>query len=207
MAAKNGTATAAKKKFNPDEPIYDDSIGEGDKIIILRAYIDIQDVINDYKRKLLSSRGIPFDIENLSAQDPLIQHVVEQPEVVKVKDDRLKSKLIYDTIVDYYNNHAEGCQTDAIILGLITENEFNDEPAPYTVPTAKRRRPGVIDMPIIIPNLYNPVERILKQFLDRVRSIPNGMERLEECLKHASIQINRFAAEVDKDGFQPKPTD
>lgn len=211
MAGKNGSLKR-KETFNQDVPLFDELIGTDENGVRLTAYVDVQETINDYQRKLQSARGIPFDRINLTPLDPLIQYVADTPEVSSMpeKTDRerqAKSRLVYDTIQDYYNRQAESCQRDAVILALTLDNEFKNEPEAYPEGRKNRVRPGIIDMPIIIPNLFNPVERRLKQALDKLASIPGGIDEIAEHMQLLSIKMRLWAAETDKDGFRPESTD
>lgn len=180
------------------EPIFKEQIGE----VTLTIFPDFMSVYNHYYRTLLRLRGIPQDPTNITPGDRMIKYFLDQPEIRDLPEDQ-KRETVYNELVIYYESASDATQTDAIVLTMLTKQEFSSEPKPYVYPE-RRKIPGMIDSPEIPHNLSNLLERRLKQALDIISVTPGGIQKLGDVVKRWAIDIEMEVQKRDEAGFPPK---
>lgn len=191
--------------------IIDKILGEGD--VFLHVKGDLEYLLPDqeeYLAKLKDARGIPQDINNVPPDDPILDVIEQLPEVTSLpvrtrKEQEERNKTVRNILQNYYARLENEAAKGAIMLALTIEpdNVFPDEPAPYIAPEV-RTRPGLITLPQPTPDLKHPVERRLKQIVDRIVRIPGALKEMQEAVELMSIDVRRRLQVRDKDTFRSK---
>ena len=166
----------------------------------LRLYVDVFDLvdsISNYSEKLMLSRGIPFDLENLSPTDPML---IQASQILSWVDDPAK---VLQLTKSHYERLASRVKTDAAILASTKKNPaYLFEPEPY--PERETTEEWDVDLPEPVRNLRNPLERRLKQIFDILASSPSVMTEFYATMQTIYVEVERRARALgtDADGFR-----
>ena len=216
MAAKNltkPTESVSESVKDISTVLYDETfeLRDGAK---LRLIVDMGTIITkvqEYTQALQDARGLPFDLDNLSARDPIVRYLVTKYEQ-EMKNNVISEGEILTRARNYYQRALSEAQSQAHLLAFFDsdDNVFNLTPNPYPK-TAEVTARFVEKMPEIEKNLAYPIEYTLKQILDLMIQNPAVMGRIMEISEELSVRINRVVAagglvETDKDGFHAGST-
>lgn len=190
--------------------IIDTTLGTGD--LTLRVFGDLEVLMGDideYRAKLLDARGVPQDGANIMPDNPVFDIVEALPEVKKMPQKNraeiaARNEYIMDVVRKYFARLTAEAQNSAIMLALTADDTtLNEDPEPYVI-EIPRQRPGLITLPPVRKNLADPVERRLKQVVDRIVKIPGALGVLNNAIEMMSVDLRRKAQLRDRDGFRPK---
>lgn len=206
------TPTTSAAAENAANVLIDNVIGTGEKTI--RLFGDLRYVsadLDDYYAKLLIARSIPTDPENFSPNDPLIAYVANQPEILAMPvltrvEQEARNRAVFTEITSYYARQSESARSEAMMLALTVESEIQDEPIPWDEEPVGRKRPGMITMPSMKRDISHPVERRLKQLVDRLAEIPDALTQVRDAATYLAVSAQTRLQRVDRDGFRGKPS-
>lgn len=194
--------------------LYDETftLQDGKSFHLVLDMATILTKVQEYTQALTDARGLPFDLDNLSARDRIVRWLVTTYE------DKLKSKVVSegDIIIraqNYYQRAIADAQIGAHLLAFFDsdENVFDNTPIPYDKETPNAAR-FVEPMPAVEKNLAFPIEYTLKQIYDILASNPAVIGRVMQISGDLSVRINRVVSqgglvETDENGFHPGPVD
>ena len=201
-------AELTQQEQNDITLVIDRVIGDEPNQIVVRADLRyISGDQQDYLIKLLEARKIPRDPDSIAPDDPNISVVMKLPHIAAMPDKTraeqdAKSRAVLKELASYYQKHIRQAESDAVMLALTIDNEFDEPPTPYEVETVVRRRPGLVDLPEPVRDLSHPVEARLKQLLDRLAKSPRALQQLQEATAFMAIDIQRRLQMMDRDGFR-----
>lgn len=208
-------AVAHLKELNESSTVLYDETFELRDGKTFRMIVDMATIltkVNEYTQALSDARGLPFDLDNLSARDRIVRWLVAQYE------DKIKAKVISEGDIliraqNYYQRALADAQTGAHLLAFFDsdENVFDNVPTPYEKETSNGAR-FVEPMPGIEKNLAFPIEYALKQIYDVLTSNPAVIGRVMQIANELSVRVNRVVSagglvETDENGFHPGPVD
>lgn len=167
--------------------------------ITLKLYADFRHILGDieeYKQKLSDARNIPSS-DQILPDDPILELIEKQPDVTAMPDNTreqqfAKNRYILTTAQSYYRKQRDAAHTDAVILALTIDNLLTEEPEEYDEEKVVRVLPGMgVPLPEPKRNLDHPVEKRLKQVLDRLVQIPGSLKKLEEVISMMTIDTRQ----------------
>ncbi len=211
MAAKKLTPTPAS---DINTILYNETFELRDGTT-LRMVVDLATImtkVQDYTQALSDARNLPFDLDNLSARDPIIRYLLTQYED-QLKKGTLTEAGIVTRTRNYYQRALAEAASNAYLLAFFDSNEntFPNEPVPYAKEEESPSR-FIEQMPSVEKNLAFPIESTLKQILDLMIENPSVMGRIMQISEELSVRVNRVVSagglvETDDKGFQPGSTD
>lgn len=162
----------------------------------VRILADAQSVeyITQYQDALYVSRGIPFDIDSISIGNPLALIIANQN-----KEKAMKGVEALRRAKSWYNSWADEARKEAVILGLLADNEFTKEPTPYV---ERKTAPGIQVIPTPTYDINDPVEYRLKQIKDVLASDVDFQVRLMTQISNAIGSLAQMSGDTDDAGFQ-----
>lgn len=178
----------------------------------LRMVVDLATImtkVQDYTQALSDARNLPFDLDNLSARDPIIRYLLTQYEA-QLKKGTLTEAGIVTRTRNYYQRALSEAASNAYLLAFFDSNEntFPNPPVPYEK-TKEAPARFIEQMPEIEKNLAFPIEATLKQILDLMIENPRVMGRIMQISEELSVRVNRVVSagglvETDENGFQSR---
>jgi len=196
------TATPLQSKASV---IYDQVLTTDDGKI-LRMVVDVSRINEDagqYHQHLLFARNIPFDIPNITPLDPMVRVVSEMMPFMRSDSAEIvrMAKAHYQALSDEAYRHAM-----MLAVSASPENVFTEEPKPWP-PQNGSELPGIPALPMPEYNLFNPVERRLKQLWDFLESDVKLLGKFYVAFNDALVRVNQIglSQEIDEKGFQPQP--
>lgn len=188
--------------------LYDVLIPVGDEKS-LRLYFDLSTTItkaNQYADEFTTIRGLPFDLDNISAKDPVLMYCVSHY-APQMKAGLISQEAILHRVQQYYTQARAEAQKDAMMVAMFNHPDnlelLNREPEPYPPESKGDEDPLVLTMPTIAKNLVYPTERRLKVLTDLLIST-GAILQVTNLLNTLSVRINVFAQELietDDSGF------
>lgn len=190
MASKQKTKEVGTKDYIFCEIVEVDG-GE----IVISASANIVEIAKLYQDKLMASRGIPIDVDNMTPRDPRWKVVAETMQWLKTNQQRA------DYLSKFYSSLADEARQESYLLAMFADkqNAFNNEPTPYNDDLSDL--PGLEAEGLKNPkkNLANPLERRLRQIIDFVNM---HSEKLQPVMDRLAATVNRVSEnEADEDGF------
>ncbi len=211
MAAKKITSTPTT---DVNTTLYNETFELRDGTT-LRMVVDLATImtkVQDYTQALSDARNLPFDLDNLSARDPIIRYLLTQYEG-QLKKGTLTEAGIVTRTRNYYQRALAEASSNAYLLAFFDSNEntFPNTPVPYGKAEEAPSR-FVDQMPSVEKNLGFPIEATLKQILDLMVENPSVMGRIMQISEELSVRVNRVVSagglvETDDKGFQSGSTD
>lgn len=201
-AKKNGTAaTAAQEEGSVQEqqgPIIFDETLVSKKGWTLRIILDISRMEQDaerYQDQLMFSRGIPFDLEHVTAIDHLAVYVAN-------KQHWLDGNGVIEATRAHYRKLTTEAYREAVMLAITAhpDNVFDQPAKPWPV-EEEQELPGIIVMPKAEKKLENPVEFRLKQIYDRLESDVLVIAGFEQAFTRATVELTRRLSQQRQDTF------
>jgi len=190
-------ATKLKKIVDTDDYIICEVVKTPDGDFVLSAKKNVLEIARMYRDKLMLSRGIPQDAENINPRDRLVKYMEKEMPWVSTAAEKVKYLRGHYTILQ------REAWEDAIMLAVFADkgNVFTLEPTPYGKDEIDEL-PGLeVGLPKPIKNLKDPVERRLKQIIDTIDTHDKIFEPVLETINET---INSFNdEETDEDGGTP----
>lgn len=174
----------------------------------------IQKRIEKYFSALRKSRGIPFNLEQVSpnwkayrmAYDRLEYMLAANPNSPALQEQH--AQLAAQEAISYYQQLSEDAYREAVMLAMSAESKLDGfEPEPYSqVDDDDEDLPGLeqtVTFPSVVRDLNDPLEYRLKQILDLLaQSDAKVMNAMTAGLMRATVALE----ETNEDGFHPKRT-
>jgi hypothetical protein len=161
--------------------------------------------VEDYAAKLREGRRIPQNTDTIMPDDWILEAIESLPEIQKLPkitrtEATARNKTILELARSYYTQQERVVMSDALILALTIDNDLTEEPSPYEK-SKMRARPGLPTLPEIQRDLTNPVERRLKQVMDRLLQIPGALGQVRDMTDTLTVEM-RSLMQRDRDGFR-----
>lgn len=212
-------AANKQKSIQTDSPIqvntvlYNETfeLNDGSKLHMIVDMGTIMQKVQAYTQALSDARNLPFDLENLSARDPIVRYLVAKYEA-EIRAKVMTEAAIVTRARNYYQRAINEAQTNAHLLAFFDseENKFTNTPTAYEKQADTVAR-FVDPMPEIEKNLAFPIEYTLKQILDLLLENPIVMARIMQISEELSVRVNRVVSagglvETDESGFHARST-
>lgn len=170
----------------------------------------VEDHIKSYTDYLADIRRINVDaIRNsnvLDLQDPVVAWVMENRKSAYTESDGKQkpnaAEIVSRMTVKIYKEWLSEANGDAVVLALMTQNQFDFTPTEYT-PPKQFTLPGLPEksMPKFREE-NDPLEIRIRQIYDVFNSNPSIFYRVNEAIENITIKIQLRAEELESANFR-----
>lgn len=209
MPPKKSTDIVTQPTQEISTVLYDEvfELSDGRSIRMIVDMATILTKVQEYTQALTDARGLPFDLDNLSARDPIIRYLVAKHDG-QIKEKKMSDGQLITLARNYYQRALAEAQSNAHLLAFFDSdnNVFDTDPTPYE-PVVEKSARFIEPMPVVEKNLAFSIERTLKQILDMLTSNPSIIGRVMSISDELSVRVNRVVSagglvETDESGFQ-----